>query len=567
MALDLLIKNGLVVDGTGTPGKHQNVGISDGKVVSIGASTSNAAETIDAEGHVVSPGFVDGHTHMDAQVFWDRLGSCSCYHGVTSVVMGNCGFTLAPCRASEADLVFRNLERAEDISRDAMLAGIDWSWESYPDYLDAVDKTPKGINYAGYIGHSALRTYVMGDRAFTDAPTQDELVKMGHLVQEAVRAGAIGFSTSRSPNHETSDRKPVASRVADWDEVKYIVAKMGETGAGIFEIASENTGRDPARLHDYQNRLKQLAVEYGVPVTFGMFSSRRAPDFWRSYFEYVDSVNEDGGTMFTQVHSRALNVILSFETHTPFDSWEVWRDIRKLSREEQKAKLQNPEIKARLVDVASRQSARHKAIGAEVRPPDWHWVFLMDEPSGGHKRMDELAEEKGVHPVELMIDLAVDSDFKCLFRQPIANEIDDEVIDMIKHPRSVCTFSDSGAHVSQIMDSSLQTHLFSHWVRDKQAIPLESAVQAVTSETARRWGLRDRGRLAPGMAADVTIFDPESIGPNMPEVVHDLPSGARRLKQTAKGILHTIVNGEVFLSNNQHSGSQSGRLLRGPLAH
>ena len=566
MAYDLLIKNGLVVDGTGSPGDHADVAIEDGRIAAIGKLNATAAQTIDAEGHVVSPGFIDGHTHMDAQVFWDQLGSCSCYHGVTSVVMGNCGFTLAPCREQEADLVFRNLERAEDISRDAMLEGITWQWETYPEYMDAVAATPKGINYAGYVGHSALRTYVMGSRAFEETATEDEMKKMASIVQEAVKAGAIGFSTSRTSNHETADRKPVASRLADWSEVKYIATEMRKTGAGIFEIASEDTGRHPERLRDYQNRLRDLAVNHGVPVTFGMFSSRRAPDFWRGYLDFVQDVNNAGGEMFTQVHSRALNVILSFETRTPFDSWELWRDIRRLPKPEQLAKLRDPEIKAKLVAIASNPSERHRAIGAEVRPPDWHWTYLLDEPSGGSQRMDELAASKGVSPVELMIDVAVESDFKAMFRQPIANELDDEVIKLIKTPNTVCTFSDSGAHVSQIMDSSLQTHLFKHWVREEEAIRLEDAVRMVTSVPAARWGLKGRGQLKPGNAADVTIFDAATIGPDMPEVVHDLPSGARRLKQVAHGIKHTIVNGEIFLNNNEHTGSQSGQLLRGPLA-
>ena len=566
MSYDLLIKDGLVVDGSGEAGKHADVGIKDGRIADIGDLNGAANRIIDAEGHVVAPGFIDGHTHMDAQVFWDELGSCSCYHGVTSVVMGNCGFTLAPCRESEADLVFRNLERAEDISRDAMLEGITWQWETYPEYMDAVAAAPKGINYAGYVGHSALRTYVMGPRAFEETATEDEMKTMASIVQDAVKAGAIGFSTSRTRNHETADRKPVASRLAAWDEVKYITTKMRETGAGIFEIASEDTGRHPERLQDYQNRLKELAVDYGVPVTFGMFSSRRAPDYWRGYLDFVQDVNAAGGTMFTQVHSRALNVILSFETRTPFDSWEVWRDIRHLPKAEQIAKFKDPEIKAKLVEVASHPSERHKAIGAEVRPPDWHWTYLLDEPSGGLKRMDELAAAKGVSPVELMIDLAVETDFKVMFRQPIANELDEEVIDLIKTPNTVCTFSDSGAHVSQIMDSSLQTHLFKHWVRQEEALTVEQAVRLVTSVPASRWGLKNRGLLKTGYAADVTIFDPASIGPDMPEVVNDLPSGARRLKQVAHGIKSTIVNGEVFLENNVHTGSQSGQLLRGPLA-
>lgn len=567
MALDILIKNGLLVDGTGSPGTKESLGITNGRIVAIGDIKEKAARTIDAEGHVVSPGFIDGHTHMDAQVFWDRLGSCSCYHGVTSVVMGNCGFTLAPCKESEADLVFRNLERAEDISRAAMLEGIDWQWETYPEYMDAVDATPKGINYAGYIGHSALRTYVMGERAFEEHASEAEMDTMAAIVQQAVKAGAIGFSTSRTRNHETADRRPVASRLADWSEVKHIASKMRETGAGIFEIASEDTGRDPERLTDYQNRLKELAVDYGVPVTFGMFSSRRAPSYWRGFLDFVQNVNAAGGTMFTQVHSRALNVILSFETRTPFDSWELWRDIRKLPKDEQKIKLKDPAIKAKLVEIASNPSERHRAIGAEVRPPDWHWTFLMDEPSGGLKRMDELAESKGISPVELMIDIAVESDFKAMFRQPIANEIDEEVISLIKTPNTVCTFSDSGAHVSQIMDSSLQTHLFKHWVRSEQALTVEEAVRMVTSVPAKRWGLSGRGLLKEGYAADVTVFDPDNIGPDMPEVVQDLPAKAKRLKQVAHGIKTTIVNGEVFLEENEHTGSSSGQLLRGPLAN
>ena len=566
MALDILVKNGLIIDGTGSAGFHADVGIEDGKIVSIEpSSTSNAKKTIDAEGHVVAPGFIDGHTHMDAQVFWDELGSCSCYHGVTSVVMGNCGFTLAPCRPSEADFVFRNLERAEDISRSAMKAGIDWDWETYPQYMDSVDRAPKGINYAGYIGHSALRTYVMGERAFEEEANDDELKTMAHIVRDAVKAGAMGFTTSRTRNHETADRRPVSSRAASWDEVRYIASEMRRTGAGIFEIAGEDTGRDPEKLADYENRLRDLAINHQVPVTFGMFSSRHAPEFWRRRLNFVHEVNRDGGNIFVQVHSRALNVILSFETRTPFDNWDVWREVRQLPKQEQLRQLANPEIKAKLVKVASKPSERHRAIGAEVRPPDWHWTYLLDDPAGGSQRMDELAAQRGVSPVELMIDLAVESAFKVKFRQPIANEIDDEVISLLKTPDTVCTFSDSGAHVSQIMDSSLQTHLFAHWVREKQEIQLEQAVQMVTVVPASKWGFKDRGRIQTGLAADLTIFDPDTIGPNMPEVVNDLPSGARRLKQTAHGIKNTIVNGEVFLEENEHTGSQSGRLLRGPL--
>lgn len=562
MTYDLLVKNGTVIDGSGGARYRADVAVQDGQIVAIGRLNEKAATVIDAEGHVVSPGFVDGHTHMDAQVFWDPIGSCSCYHGVTSVVMGNCGFTLAPCRESEADLVFRNLERAEDLSREAMLAGIDWSWETFPEFLDAVDDLPKGINYAGYIGHSALRTYVMGERAFTDLATEDDLKKMCAQVHQAMIAGAVGFSTSRTRNHLTTDGGPVASRIAGWDEVRAIVNAVGKTGKGIFEIAGETPGRKPERVRDYFGRLKDLAVESGVTQTWGMFSTRVAPELWRPYFDLLDETAAAGGRMVAQVHSRALNVLLSFKAHTPFDKWDVWKDLRALPLAEQKTKLADPEFKAKLVAVASQEYQGPRVVGAEARPPNWAWVYPMANMDYDQPSMADLATRRGVHPVELMIDLSLEHDFDIFFRQPIANEDQDHVLEMMKHPRSVVTFSDSGAHVSQIMDSSLQTHLLSYWVREKEALTLEEAVRQITYNTATLWGLHDRGLIRRGMAADLVIFDPETVGARMPEVVHDLPAGAKRLKQMADGIKHTVVNGEILLSDNEHSGATPGKLLR-----
>jgi N-acyl-D-amino-acid deacylase len=559
---DLLIRNGVVVDGSGGARYPADVAVTDGVISKIGRIREKAKRTIDAEGHIVSPGFVDGHTHMDAQIFWDPIGSCSCYHGVTTAVMGNCGFTLAPCPADQADFVFRNLERAEDLSRDAMLTGINWSWETFPEFLDTIEALPKGINYAGYIGHSALRTYVMGERAFTDTATEEDLAAMCRLVQEAVRAGAIGFSTSRTMNHVTADDRPVASRLAEWGEVRAIVNAMGETGKGIFEIAGEAPGRDPERIREYHERLRDLAVESGVPQTWGMFSIRVAPDFWRPYFDLLDETAAAGGRMFAQAHSRALNVLLSFKAHTPFDKWEVWRDVRALPLDEQKAKLADPEMKAKLVEVASREYTGPRIVGAEARPPNWEWVYPMAEMRYDQPSMADLAAQKGIHPVELMIDLALEHDFDIFFRQPIANENQDHVLEMMKHPRSVVTFSDSGAHVAQIMDSSLQTHLLSHWVREKEAFTLEEAIRQVTFNTASAWGFHDRGLIREGLAADLVVFDPNTVGARMPEVVHDLPAGAKRLKQTAEGIRHTIVGGEILLTDNEHTGATPGRLLR-----
>ncbi len=562
MGYDLLVKNGTVIDGSGSPGYRADVGVVDGKIAAIGRINESAKRTIDADGHIVSPGFVDGHTHMDAQIFWDPIGSCSCYHGVTSVVMGNCGFTLAPCKQEDADMVFRNLERAEDLSRDAMLEGIDWRWETFPEFLDVIDELPKGINYAGYIGHSALRTYVMGERAFSDAAREDDVRSMQGLVKEAVQAGAIGFSTSRTFNHLTADDRPVASRIAEWNEVRAIVNAVGETGKGLFEIAGEAPGRDPERIAEYHGRLRDLAVESGVPQTWGMFSVRAAPDLWRPYFDLLDETAAAGGRMFAQVHSRALSSLLSFESNTPFDNWEYWSEFRQLPLAEQAAKMRNPEIKAKLIEIASREYTGPRIVGAEARPPEWDYIYPMDDMIYDKPSMAEIARGKGVHPVELMIDMALERDLKMFFRQPIANEDQAQVLDMMKHPRSVITFSDSGAHVSQIMDSSLQTHLLSYWVREKQAMTLEEAIKQITYNTATMWGLHDRGLLREGMAADLVVFDADTIGAKMPEVVNDLPASAKRLKQTADGILNTVVNGEILLTNNDHSGAAPGQLLR-----
>lgn len=567
MNYDLIIKNGTVIDGSGMPRFRADVGIAGGKIASIGRIRDSAKEIIDADGHMVSPGIIDAHTHMDAQVFWDPMGTSSCWHGITSVVMGNCGFSLAPCAEKDKLLVMRNLERAEDISPEAMEAGIKWSWETFPQYLDAVDRTPKGINYTAYIGHSALRTYVMGERAFEHEATADDLVAMKRELRTAIRAGAIGFTTSRTRNHQTPDGSPVASRLANWDEVRQLVGVLGEENAGVFEIAGEDTGLAPERIRDYLDRLKALAVDTGVPVTYGMFSMRKAPDYWRQFFKLSDETADAGGRMFIQVHSRSLNVVLSFETTMPFDKLPVWREIRKLPLAEQEAALRNPEIRRQLIDAVHQEPREGtKIVGAEPRRANFKWMFVMDKASPPHRSVEEIASELNKDPVEVIIDLALEKHMKQFFLQPLANENQDHVLEMMRHPRSVVTFSDSGAHVSQIMDSSLQSHLLSYWVRDKQALTLEQAIRMLTFVPASHWGLNGRGLLREGMAADVIVFDADKIAPMMPKVENDLPAGARRLKQKAAGLMATVVNGEVVLRNNEHTGALPGRLLRGPLA-
>jgi N-acyl-D-aspartate/D-glutamate deacylase len=568
MQYDVLIRNGSVVDGSGMPRFRADVGIVAGKIAAIGKIRDSAKEVIDAEGHVVAPGFIDGHTHMDAQVFWDPLGTCSCWHGITSVVMGNCGFSLAPCSEEKKLMVIRNLERAEDISPQAMEAGIRWSWTTFPEYLDSVERLPKGINYAAYMGHSALRTHIMGERAFTDEASDDDLEAMKNEIRAAMRAGAIGFTTSRTRNHQTPDGQPVASRLASWEEVRQLVGTMGEMGTGVFEIAGEDTGLNPDRIQDYLNRLKALAVESGVPVTYGMFSAPKAPDYWRPFFDLADETAEAGGRIFVQVHSRSISVLQSFETVTSFDKLPVWCELRKLSLTEQEAALRNPDLRHKLIESANNPAQDSgRAVGAEARAANFKWLFpIMDRAVPPYQSVQDIAQERGQDPVEVYIDLALEKGLKRFFMQPLTNTNNDHVLEMMRHPRSVITFSDSGAHVSQIMDSSLQTHLLSYWVREREAMSLEEAVQQLSFVPASHWGLTGRGLLREGWQADVVIFDPKTVAPQVPTLTYDLPAGARRLKQKADGFLATVVNGEVVLRNNEHTGALPGQLLRGPLA-
>ena len=568
MGLDLVIRNGTIVDGSGAPRYRGDVGVREGRIVEIGHVPSVAERVIDADGLIVAPGFVDGHTHMDAQVAWDPIGSCSCWHGVTTVIMGNCGFALAPCRPEEREWFARCLTAVEDIPTEAMLAGIDWTWETFPEYLATVNRLPKAINYGAYIGHSALRMYVMGKRALHETATAEDLDRMAAAVREAIRAGAMGFSSSRAHTHVTPDNTPVASRIADWTEIDRLVGAMGELGAGIFQVGPDISGGLAQRT--FLARLKQVALESGRPIMFGTISSRQGvdPNPWSYQLDYLDECAAAGALVWGQTTTRSINAIFSLKSYLPFDVLPAWRELRRLPMSEQKHRLADPETRRRLVAEEATMKPRDNVLqggGAattDPRKPDYDNLFAMKDVEWNDPTVAQLAAARGQHPVEVMIDLALANDDQ-VFVQPLVNEHPDHVLGMLRHPRTLATFSDSGAHVCQEMGSSLQTHLLSYWVRAKQAFTLEEAVRKLSFDNASAWGLADRGLLREGYRADLVLFDAERVKPAMPTVETDLPGGARRLVQKAEGIAATIVNGEVTLEHGRSTGRLPGVLLRG----
>jgi N-acyl-D-amino-acid deacylase len=571
MTLDTVIRGGTIVDGSGKPRFSGDVGIKDGGIVEIGKVTTAAKRTIDADGLIVSPGFIDGHTHMDAQIAWDPLGSCSCWHGVTSVVMSNCGFALAPCKPADRDWYARCLSAVEDIPTDAMAAGIDWTWETFPEYLATVERLPKAINYGMYIGHSALRMYVMGKRALSEKATEDDMVAMTQLVQEALKAGALGFSSSRASTHLTPDDTPVASRLAEWEEIDRIMAAMAELNDGIFQVGPDIASG--ARHRAFLDQLRKTALKYKRPIMFGVLATRQgdAPNSWNYQTKYIDDTVAAGGRMFGQGTTRSINAIFSLKSYLPFDVLPAWRPIRALPIAEQKERLADPAVRRELVAAEARMKPRDGtfqgggAATTDPRKPDYTNLFALKGVDWDDPTVDQLAKARGQHPVEVMIDLSL-ADENQVYVQPLVNETPDDVLGILKHPRTLATFSDSGAHVCQEMGSSLQTHLLSYWVRKRGAFTLEEAVKKLTHDNAIAWEMNDRGLLREGYKADVVLFEEDRIRPRLPTVETDLPGGARRLVQKAEGIRATLVNGAVAFENGEATGAYAGRVLKGKLA-
>jgi len=574
---DLIIRGGTVVDGTGRRSFVADIGVRDGRIVEMAPEISGqAAEEIDARGKIVTPGFVDIHTHFDGQVTWDSLLEPTSGHGVTTIVMGNCGVGFAPVRPGREEWLVQLMEGVEDIPGTALHEGITWGWETFPQYLDQVEQRSYSMDVAAYVPHSAVRAYVMGDRgARNEAATPDDIVAMAAIVREAREAGAVGFSTSRTLNHKARDGEPVPGTFAAQDELNGIADGLVAAGGGLFEVAPQGLEFDRPVFLSEVEWMAALAERTKLPVSFAMLQNELNADSWREALEVVDRVNAGGGRMHPQVAARPFGMMIGWDGYHFFQKRPTYMDLAaRLGPADLRQELQRPEVKARILgeaDVAPDPTKQFDGIGAFMQgmvdkmyamgtPPDY-------EP-GPDRLVSSLAAAAGVDPLSYAYDLLNENGGTSFLMLPFFNYVggtQDAIYEMLKHPATVSGLSDGGAHVRMICDASIPTYVLTHWARDRHRGPkltIEEAVKIQTQDTAAVVGFDDRGVLAVGKKADINVIDLDALQLGFPEAVDDLPAGGRRLLQQATGYVATIVSGVVTRRHGVDTGARPGRLVR-----
>ena len=562
MDYDLKITGGTIVDGTGAPGRAGDVAIRRGRVVALGEAPGRAAETIEAKDRIVAPGFVDIHTHYDAQILWDRTLSISPWHGVTSVVMGNCGFGLAPTRAEHRELIMLTLEKVEGMSIAALRAGLgaDWPFETFPEYLDAIERVGFAINVGVLFGHTPLRMWVMGEEAVERPATEGEIAEMRELLRHGLRAGAIGFATSRAGTHVGYRGKPVPSRVAEIEEIFALAEVLGEEGLGVVQATA---GRQLSFEQFAEiNRLSGRTVTWtallaGLALGGGNHEDQLAQ---------TDRLVADGFDVVPQVTPRPLNFEYQFKAPFPFEPMSTFKEVAAADFAGKRRIYAEPDFQ-RAFAVKMREGVRPsfrdafaKTVITEHGP----------EPELAERSLFEVAGERGLEPAALALQLSLLTELETRFRMPVANHDEDQVESLLKNKNTVIGLSDAGAHASQLCDACLPTYLLQRWVREKGVLELEEAVRMLTSRPAEVFGIEGRGRLREGAAADVVVFDPDHVGAGPLHRVHDLPAGEDRLVSDALGIEAVVVNGTLLRRAGEDvarpDGALPGRLLRGGTA-
>ncbi|HVM63402.1 MAG TPA: amidohydrolase family protein [Acidimicrobiales bacterium] len=576
---DLVIKGGRIVDGTGAEPYTGDVAVRDGVLVQVGGTVEgDAAEVIDATGRVVTPGFVDVHTHYDGQAFFDETLSPSSGHGVTTVVLGVCGIGFAPARPDAHELLVRTMESVEDIPGDVLRAGIPWSWETFPQFLDALDARTYSIDVAAQIGHVPVRAYVMGQRALENGPaSQADIAAMADVVKEAIEAGAVGFSTSRVMSHTTGDGTPVPGTFATEDELFGIAAGIAATGRrAVFQLAEAGVdGIEPDRAIKEVDWMRRLSAEFGLPVSFLILQSMSMPDLWRELMDACVDAEADGAVLRPQVANRPFGMLLGLRTRHPFVKRPTFQRVRAESGsfEELCATLARPDIRAAILGEGDTVDSgeRFQSMGLIARSMPGVVFPLSEDPDYEPLDGDSLAARAaaaGVEPLELFYDLMLGYGGEALFLVPFFNYAhgnQDDIYEMLTHPAALMGLGDGGAHLATICDASMPTYQLSHWVKGRARgtrLPLEVAVKMQTHDTAAFYGFRDRGTLEVGKKADLNVIDLDRLALTTPRAVADLPTGATRLLQDAVGYDATVVSGVVIRRNDADTGARPGRLVR-----
>jgi N-acyl-D-amino-acid deacylase len=555
MAYDLLIKNGRIIDGSGRPAFHGDVGVAQGKIVELGRLDGSARRVIEADGRVVSPGFIDNHCHYDAQVLWDPLCTFSCHHGATSVIIGNCSLALAPVKAAEREKLAGMLSYVEAIPMDVLNAGVPWTWETFPEYMSAVGQR-LGVNVGTLVGHSAVRLYAMGkdcsDRAATDA----ELETMRRVVREALEAGALGLSITRNMNHFDIAGTRIPAACAPESELFALTDVLREVGTGVIQCGG---GTQP-ELKD--NLLSRISQACGRPVMYNtLVEQARHPGRWRQHLTHVEETARQGIRAVPLCNPGSVVQRFTMKNCQVFRSMPAWLPILQGSDAEKVRAYSDPEVRAKL---------RAEVDGPQAPDPSFsrRWdLMIVEEPQLPKNRglegqsIAEIAKARGQHPVDAFLDLAVEEELNTVFTLGENNTDTEAVAQILGSPYAVVGLSDGGAHVQFHSNVSNPTRLLGHWVRKKKIMPLELAVRRLTFDSASAFGIYDRGLVQPGMAADLVVFDPDTVQPITEDVVHDFPNNGWRMRELAEGIHYTVVNGEVLLEKGTHTGSYPGRVL------
>jgi len=560
MAYDLVIKNGMVVDGSGFSRYRGDVAVKDGTIVEIGKIRGAAATTIDADGLYVAPGIIDTHTHYDAQPFWDKLCTSSVWHGVTTVLMGNCGLTLAPLRPEHRETMLATFCCVEDLPVRSLASVLPWNWETFGEYLDAIDHG-LGLNLMPLVGHNPLRLSAMDQAAWDRAATPDEIAHMQRLLRESLEAGAWGWSTTDSPTHAGPAGQPVPTRLAADEERVALGRTLGEFNRGIIEILPKGAAKPSAADLDH---LRDVAVTSGRPVFFLSFDANARP--------YVEKAAREGAQLYNLLRAIPFNPRFTLKKTTFFHNLDVWDVVMHMRVPERLAALADPERRARMREQALKPQRRRPGVPGRLVP--WRSIFvrkvsLAKNQALVDRNLMDLAEQQGKHVADVMLDLALeeglDTEFQLMTRSA---EEEVQIAEMVKAGHALPSQSDAGAHLNtNFCTAGESSYVLGQWVRDRELLSLEDAIRRLTFQPARIMGLRDRGLVREGLAADLMVFDLSSIGVKEDEVTHDGPSGTPRRVQGAEGVHHVIVGGQAVLEHGKHTGALPGRVLRAGRGH